>query len=387
MKYNVVIFCPDSHIVYNLHTLEKIGVGGGITSRIRIAHALANIGHDVTLFINCPRNETIDGVKYRHFSQFSNIDTDVFIASSSGGRFELKELSNFQVNSKIKILEIHGVVYPKTIAFEDFDYIYFPSNFILKSVTQETIIDRHHTYVSFRGICKSNFYSLIKLNRNLYNLVYLGHPVKGFDQALSILKILRNHDPKFKLHFYGGYKLWGEAEKNIGRVPGLINHGVIGQKRLAKEIQKMNFCLNLQSIPEGFGCSVSESMRAGCIVLTSPVGAYPEFVRNGYNGFLIPGFHTDPNVHEKAAKLILQLMETPDYMDFIRTNAINTPINWQTIAKAWEGHWDWHLKNKGKQNITDNVIKGCSQCGGNLLALADGLHCIECGNYQQSFEL
>lgn len=387
MKYKVVIYCPDSHIVYDLHTLEKNGVGGGITSRIHVAHSLAEIGHDVTLYVNCPKNETISGVRYRHFSQMEKVNTDIFIASSSGGNFDLGELSKIPINAKLKILMVHGVVFPKNVNFDEFNYVYFPSNFILESVFKEYTFDRHHAFVSFRGIFEKNFSRHVKIKRNLFNLVYIGHPLKGFSAALSILKVLRSFDTRFVLHLYGGNKLWGDSENIVGNEPGLINHGIIGQKSLARVIQEMNFSLNLQAIQEGFGCSVSESMRAGCIVLTSPVGAYPEFVRNGYNGFLIPGIHKDPNVHEKAAKLILQLIENPDYMDFIRRNAINTPFDWQTIAKAWEAHWNWSLEDKENQKNTDNIIQGCLKCGGKLLALADGLHCLECGNYQHSFDL
>ncbi len=40
-RYRVVIYCPDRHIVYDGRTPDEIGVGGGITARVRMARALA----------------------------------------------------------------------------------------------------------------------------------------------------------------------------------------------------------------------------------------------------------------------------------------------------------------------------------------------------------
>ncbi|MRR30977.1 glycosyltransferase, partial [bacterium] len=141
---------------------------------------------------------------------------------------------------------------------------------------------------------------------------------------------------------------------------------------------------NLQAIEEGFGLAVCESMKAGCIVLASRVGAYPEIIRHGYNGFLIDGVHTDHLTHEKTVSLILELLKNPEYLDYIRSNAMQTPFSWQTIAKTWQGHWDWALSNASKDSSFNHSSLRCLKCHGKLLALADGLHCVECGHYQQS---
>jgi glycosyltransferase involved in cell wall biosynthesis len=281
---------------------------------------------------------------------------------------------------------LSGAEFPQKAAINDYDFIYIPSNCIHKIAVTSWHVKPQKILTTYYGITDEHFKYFGKKNRDLKKIVYLSHPSKGLDSAIAVFRILREEDPGFTLHVYGGNKLWGEQESVIAQESGLVYHGLVGQKELAHRLQKIGFSLNLQSREEPFGMVVTESMRAGCIVLASPVGAYPEFVKNGFNGFLIPGDHTNPQTHEKAARLILQLIKTPDYMDYIRHNAINTPFSWQTIAKSWEGHWDWHLKGTQKQNLTENIIRGCSQCGGNLLPLADGLHCVDCGTYQQSFE-
>jgi glycosyltransferase involved in cell wall biosynthesis len=386
MAYRIVFYCPDSHIQYNIHTLDRVGVGGGITSRVRLAHALADRGHHVTLYVNCPKNERIRGVQYCHFSQINDIDTDIFIASSSGGNIDLGDLSTLKIRSKIRILMIHGIILPRNVTFEGFDYIYFLSNFVRENICRQINIDKRRIFISYRGIVEELFEKSSPRKRDLHNLVYMGHPVKGLDAAISILRILRKNDPGFILHVYGGNELWGEPHKKIQNEPGVIDHGMIGQKELFHDIQKMSFSLNLQSIQEGFGSAVAESMRAGCIVLASKVGAFPEIIKNGFNGFIISSDHTRLETHEEVARLILQLMEKPDYMAYIRNNAISTPFTWETIAKTWEGHWSWYFDQIAQNKKTGGYFEGCSACGGRLLLLADGLHCIDCGNYQKSIE-
>ena len=382
---DVTFYCPDHHIEYNLHTLDQMGVGGEITARTRIAHALATRGHNITMYVNCPREEKIQNIDFKHFSQMDDVNTDVFIASTSAGKLDLSGLDDVKIHTKIKILMMHGCDLPYNTTSRDYDFYYVPSNFIRVNLVNNGI-DPRKIFVSYHGIAEENYKLKPNTDVDLYNLAYVGHPSKGLDAAISIFKILRQKDPRFSLHVYGGNRLWGEVETSLPNVEELFYHGLVGQKILAHSLQKSGFELNLQSREEPFGMAVTESMRAGCIVIASPVGAYPEIIQNGYNGFLLPGNHNDLETQEKAAVLITHLLDHPDYMEYIRQNAINSLFDWQTVAKTWEGHWDWNFSRPSNSNDTmERYIKGCAQCDGEMLMVADGLHCTVCGNYQRSF--
>jgi len=288
MKYKISLYCPDSHILYDIRTLDQKGVGGGITSRVRLAHALANLGHEVTLYLNCPQNRKIQGVHYINYSQCQVIDSDIFIASTSGGEFDLSGLQKLQIKSRLKILMLHGIPLPHNVDYQDFDYVYFPSNFVKENFCRQVELDQKRVFTCYRGV-EDTFFKNSRSPRDPFNLVYLGHPEKGLEDALAVLRLLRRHNPLFKLHVFGGYGLWGNTQTFIPPEPGLVDHGLIGQKMLIPLLQKMSFSLNLQAIQEGFGLAVCESMKAGCVVLASRVGAYPEVIRQGNNGFLISG--------------------------------------------------------------------------------------------------
>jgi glycosyltransferase involved in cell wall biosynthesis len=385
MVYTIAIYCPDQHITYNINTLNEQGVGGGITVRTRIAHALAAAGHQVTLYVNCPRNERIDGVDYVHFSQFKKAIVDIFIASTSGGGLDLTSLSKKQIKARIKILFVHGITKPKGCDELEFDYIYAPSNFISKIVRSEWSTDVRKLFVSYHGV-EDSLFDKAEAQRNIYKLIYCSHPSKGLDSAIELFKILHNFDRRFSLDIYGGYRLWGQDNPLEVEEQGCTYHGLIGQPELARCMQKSGFSINLQEREEPFGLTVVESMRAGCIVLASPVGAYSELISDGYNGFLVPGFYTDRETLETAANLVIKLIVNPGFMDYIRRKAMLSSFNMNTVVKTWEGHWDWIIKDSKNDLSCDLLIEGsCSNCKGTLLPLADGFHCIDCGNYQKAF--
>lgn len=385
MKYKVVIYCPDQHLRYNLHTLDDQGVGGGVTARVRIAHALAAQGHAVTLLGNCPGNQTIEGVRYVPYQQAGEIETDLFIATTSGGGLDLSGLREIDVQARLQILMVHGIAPPNGIDLGRFDYIYALSNFVRDRIVNQWGIKAQDLFTSHHGVQYDHYSVLDKKvsGRDPFGLVYTGHPSKGLDAALNILQLLRQTEPRFSLHVYGGYRLWGENETEIGGLPGLTYHGLIGQRELAQKIQGYGFALNIQEREEPFGMALAEALRAGCIVLASPVGAFPELIQHGYNGFLVPGNPSEDQTLEDATGIVAGLLKHTGYLDFIRRNAAVSPLSWSTVAETWTGHWDWALD--GSRSAPDKLKLGhCPACGGEWLALADGLHCMECGRYQKS---
>lgn len=360
-------------------------MGGGITARTQIAHALQENGHDVTMYVNCPKDEDISGVHYRHFSQVKSINTDVLVLSTSGGGLDLSSIEYIEIHSNLQILMLSGVEFPKHTSDRNYSYVYLPSNF-MRSVAQEVWnLALQKVFITPYGICEKYFYPARSNPRDLYKLLYMSHPSKGQDAAISIHKILQQKDQRFRLDLYGGAQLWGEKEDFISKQKRVFHHGLVGQKKLGHAISACGFSLNLQTREEPFGIVIMESMKAGCIVLASPVGAYPELICNGYNGFLIPGDPDDPETQNVAAEIILDLIHHPDYLDYVRQNALNTPFTWKTIARAWEGHWNWHFDSSQVENSKGADLPYCSKCKGQLLKLADGLHCTNCGNYQKFF--
>jgi glycosyltransferase involved in cell wall biosynthesis len=197
------------------------------------------------------------------------------------------------------------------------------------------------------------------------------------EAALAVWRRLRVTDSRFELEICGGDRLWGGTnESRPPNEPGLTYSGLLGQRALFERFQQAGFVIQLQEVQEGFGISVAEGMAAGCIVLASPVGAYEETIRHGFNGFLARS-------EDQAVEMIQSLIARPEIVERVRRNATAWPLDWDTVAATWVGHWEWLLSGK-KQN---GDWWRCEWCGGWALPLADGYHCTECGDYSQKIFL
>ena len=383
--FHVLIHCPDRHIVYDGNTPDEIGVGGGVTVRIRLGAALARLGHRVELLVNCPEAAVIDGVRYIPLESDPPQKVDVLIHNTSGGGLDLTPAWSLPIRADLVGVMASGTAGIHGLDLEQFDTLFVPSNFIRKVVVERWQVPAERVMVMYNAI-EAGLYRELRAvpgERDPFRVVYLGHPIKGLDAALGVFHQLRRMEPRTTLHIYGGKQLWGQQEDAIPADEGVIFHGMIGQRELIRELSQAGFVLFLQEIEEAFGISLAESLRAGCICIASPVGAIAELVQDGVNGILLPGDHRSSAVQERAAQIILKFMKDEESMEEIRRSAQAFPWTWDLMARAWSGHWAWKLGFEASADVGDyELLSGaCPACSGGSLRLADGDHCLECGRY------
>ncbi len=348
MKYRITFYCPDRHIEYDAgRTPDQKGVGGGVTARIRLAQALARIGHTVSMVCNCHRDENHLGVHYLPLDRVREIDTDILLLSTSGDALSLEPLLKLKVSTKLKILLIYGLPKPKGIDEIGVDYFYPPSNFIRQVMLAEWgDIPQDRIFVTYFGVVKKNFEREEGRRfgpRDPYRLAYVGHPSKGRDAAIGTLKILRKADSRFHLHTFGDERLWGGKAKRIRFLPGVKDFGMINQLELAQRLLTCTYGMFLQERLEPYANVTLEALSAGLIPIASPVGGFPEQITEGWNGFFIEGPHNDPATWERTARLILDLSRDPERLRTFSENARSSTYEWDVVAKSWEQHWDMVL--------------------------------------------
>jgi glycosyltransferase involved in cell wall biosynthesis len=225
---------------------------------------------------------------------------------------------------------------------------------------------------------------LEEYQKNNWRLVYFSHPSKGLKPALEVLKVLRECDTRFHLEIYGGNQLWGLQEQAIEQVEGVTYSGLIGQADLAKRLLGCSFCVNLQERLEPGALVIFEAMRAGCIMLASPVGCFPEYIQDGRDGFLVHGSPDDPATHQRTADVIEKLILNHALSDYVRENARGILWDDVTVARTWMDHWRWFLAGEDLGALHSlQSDPGCNICGGSMLGLTDGYHCARCGHYQR----
>ncbi|MBN1267396.1 MAG: polysaccharide pyruvyl transferase family protein [Anaerolineales bacterium] len=382
----IVLLSPDSHILYDGSTPGEKGVGGGVTVRVRMAAALARLGKAVTLSVNCPREETFEGVRYIPYTPGYIPEADVLIIHTSGGEYSLDGLDLSSHGGALSIYWMTGTEPPAGFDPELFTYVYAPSNFLRKQAVETWGVNPEQIFVVYNGF-EERYFSAAdseQIERDPFRLVYFSHPSKGLQPAIQVLRQLRKQDERFNLHIFGGSGLWGESNAETYNEPGIVFHGLIGQRELVRGLFRASFSICLQDRQEPFGMVVTESQRAGCIVLASTVGAYPELIDRNTNGFLVPGQADSSNVITASADLILTLQQDPVRLAEIRRAGQSVPWNSDLLARCWVGHWDYWSGNRDKQLSTGGFM--CSMCGGQELILEDGKHCLSCGNFTRNGE-
>jgi len=377
----ITFYCPDRHILYDGATPDRTGVGGGITVRIRIAAALARRGHAVRLICNCPSESLHDRVRYVPLDSAGKaIRCDALVMHSSGGAYDLSGLLTLGLEARVRVLMLSGPALPKGSLELAPDSCYACSNF-LRPELERAGVGPGKIFVTYHGVNRWNRAGLLGPARDPRRLIYSSHPSKGLDAAREVTRCLRRRDPRFTLHSFGGNRLWGGVDETATEEPGVVYGGLVGQRRMAAEFKRSAFSLQLQTRLEPFGITIVEAMAAGCIVVASPVGSYPELIRNGENGFLVEGDPADPDTVERTAELIWSVSRDAALMRKIRRRAYDAPMEWDTVAQVWGAHLEWLT---GGARALEAEWARCLECGASSLTLADGYHCTACGYFSRS---
>ncbi len=380
-RYRVVIYCPDRHIVYDGRTPDEIGVGGGITARVRMARALRRLGHQVTLVVNCARAGRFDRVEYVPLDGVKKLSGDVVLWTTSGDGLDLTPASSLDVQARLSIVWVHGPVQPAGFGGIGAQAIYAVSNFIGRIVRNEWGVPGERLFVVYNGHEESTIARAERLARvrDEHRLIYFSHPSKGLEAALGVLGRLRDEDPSFHLIVCGGPELWGDVRAAPVQADGVIDRGLVGQEGLAAELLASGISLHLQNREEPGSLAIGEAQRAGCIVVASPVGCFPEYIADGIDGFLIPGDPSEHEIQARAAHRIRQLLAAPGEMEKVRRQARAAAFDTDTLARVWTADWDRRL-GQGKRTAESP----CAACGGPAAVLPDGAHCGLCGFFSRA---
>ena len=381
MKRRVVIYCPDRHIVYDGDTPYKVGVGGGITSRVRMARALSSLGHEVTMVANCPSAGLIKNVTYVPLDQVQSIDADVLVLNTSGGALDLSPVQDLHVQAGLTILMISGVSKPHGLAGLRYDWIYAKSNFLRTTVRHIWGMEEARIFVAHNGYDREVYTQAEsrKPSRDPFRVVHISHPAKGIETSTTVVRRLRAIDKRYHLWVFGGEDLWGQPRIVSAVSPGVTYFGTVGQEELAFQLMRCGISLCLHAIPEGFGNAVIESQRAGCIVLASAVGAQSELVSQGWDGILVMGDHREESVRASVVESIRHVASDDSWANSMRSNAVRAPFDSKAIARVWSAHWDLEM-GAGQTGISTGAE--CKECGAVTVKLEDGNHCMDCGGFQ-----
>ncbi len=121
---------------------------------------------------------------------------------------------------------------------------------------------------------------------NGVDLLYLGQ-VEKYKGITDLVEALLEAKYSFRLHVVGDGSALAMVKKMVVGDNRFIFYGRLSQSDLATKIWPlMDLLINPTRVPESFGMVVLEAMASGVPTLASKIGAIPELIEDGRNGWL-----------------------------------------------------------------------------------------------------
>lgn len=179
-------------------------------------------------------------------------------------------------------------------------------------------------------------------NLDNYTLISVGrmHPVKGFNDLLKIVKIVKESIPEIKLNLIGGGKEFKNLKSEIKKLgleanvnmPGMLSSQDINKYLLSSDIYVMT------SHSECFPMVLLEAANYGLPLLSFDVPVGPKaLIKDDFNGYLIK----NRNIKEMAEKIVY-LMGNRSLMKTLGSNAKKNVIQYlpDNVMKKWYDIFD-----------------------------------------------
>ena len=317
-KKSIVLYSGPSWEKWTPNSINTTGIGGSETCHIWVARLLAEAGHDVTSFSDCGIEKGFikdyDGVLYRNYTDMEEHlawagKPDVFI---SVRRPDIL----FEKRGKVNLLWNHDTHYgDQIIPDQNIDKYIMLTQWHKNLWTQWWLKDKvpDNKYVIIPdGIDLERFQrtgqrSYAHRSRGYHptldslDIIWASSPDRGLINLLEILDVWGEKAPFCLRVCYGWQNIdWciqrGRndlsvlKEKYIKKTKELRNKygascvmetGRLPQDRLAEEFSWCRFYVSPTLFTETFGITYVEAQAAGCVIITSYVGALEEVLANG----------------------------------------------------------------------------------------------------------
>ena len=305
----IIIWTGEAWETWGAYSIIEGGIGGSETAAIRMATELARMGHDVTVAGQVVPGK-VDGVTYVEGLGWKGypcgmVECDVFISSR-----DWNIVREICPKAKLKILWMHDLHMGEDSeeAMLEYDRIFVLSKYALQyALGCYAHVPRDKYIVTRNGIDPALFL------RPGDTLEYPGHVEKkgckviysssydrGLDRLLTFWPKIRKVTPEAELHVYYGFNTAELQVAAIGKTSdrmrlgyqmhrldqmasqGVVYHGRVGQRELAKAFMESALWLYPTSFHETSCITAMEAQAAGVFGITTKLAALPETLRMGH---------------------------------------------------------------------------------------------------------
>lgn len=161
------------------------------------------------------------------------------------------------------------------------------------------------------------------------------YPAKAHSIIIEVAQYLAKMGYKYKWYLIGKGPLASTIKeevkaKNLGE--NIIFTGYLSSRGVKDYLSQSNIFI-LPSFKEGMPLAVLEAMNASLPVIVTRVGALPDFIVDGENGFLVK-----PNNVQELVKKIVKLIENKELQNNIGQKALKSIEDNFSIDEMWRNY-------------------------------------------------
>ncbi len=338
------ILFSDATDNHNPKEIKNRPTGGILTSLTLIPKYLASKGHEVYVFSEYGKNEVVDGVHYvEPNASIPKWDVAVFNRNVLPEDFVSYSRS---IGAK-NVWWLHDVVqlsYLPDATYKTVDKIIALSEYCKDTYSDFYSLPQEKFVVIPNGVDESLYYPGNYEDRDPNLWIMASAPVKGMLPIPSLYDNLKRHLPKLDFRIFSNQSLHGVTNKpehdsflRHMAAKGATIQAPIPPKLLAELFRKA-WCFVLpNSYPEICSNLLLQAQASGCPVLTSNIGANPEFIKNWETGVMTTKY-SPHDLHAwviEYTRLGLKLLLSPEKHDQISKQATHSPKTWDQIGEIW----------------------------------------------------
>lgn len=338
---SIVIYCGPAWEDWAAPSVLT-GIGGSEEAVVYLSKELNNLGYKVTVYCSCGLYAGVYGnVEYKEYFEFNPRDSFNILVAWRHNIFV------GDIKARRKLIWLHDV--PSADMFsretiDKFDKVIVLSEFH-KSLLPEHI-PQDKICVSSNGINIKDFDNVSE-PPNPHRMVYTSSYDRGLINLLLMWDKIRQEVPDATLHVFYGWNTYDSMVLKGARTPefkammvqamnkpGIVDHGRIGQKQLAKEVAKSGIYAYPSFFEEISCISAMRAQVAGAIPVTTDYAALAE--TNKY-GIKVPGKAGENN--DLFCEELIKLLKDEKRQEEMRKEMITKARNifsWERVARQWQ---------------------------------------------------
>lgn len=334
---SVVFFCSSAFEDWGPESLVN-GCGGSEEAVIQVSKQLVKMGWEVTVFNNCIKEQTKDGVKWVRFERFNPRDIFNVLISWRHNSFLDPKIANK------KFIDMHDVPTDLRLYREkELKDVQIMVKSQYHRTTFPSIKDDDKFVIIPNGYDPEQIKPTEKVKNNL---VWTSSYDRGLENLLKMWPEIREKHPDATLDVYYGFELydttsWGATPRGqawkqymlqLLDQEGVTDHGRVGSDVVAKAYEKADIWAYPTEFPEIDCITATKAMAAGCVPITTDYAVMKE--RN--QGILIEGSINDEAVFDKFKDELISLMGDEDRKQDIRNKLNVEKYTWEAVAQQWD---------------------------------------------------